>query len=173
MFCSIYKWLISQAKDSRKPLPASVSRHIQHCASCREFVNLHNSLRESTVKDLPCLPEEKERVLATKIISALERNAEPRKARVRRPVLIPVVVSSLVLVVVAVGIYILTLPQLNSTHLLNSLSEIDHTISTFEERLENINSPLDAEYADLKQTVRSTTEFFASYLDVKIGQGPE
>jgi len=173
MFCSIYKWFISQAKDSRKPLLASVNRHIQHCASCREFVSLHDSLMDTSIKDLPCLPDEKESVLATKIISALDRNTEPRKARVRRPVLIPVFVSSLVLVVVAVGIYFLTAPRTSSTHLLNSLSEIDQTISTFEERLENINSPLDAEYADLKQTMRSATEFFVSYLDVKIGRGTE
>jgi hypothetical protein len=173
MFCSIYKWFISQAKDSRKPLPASVNRHIQHCASCREFVNLHDSLMESTVKDLPCLPEEKERVLAAKIISAIDRNVEPRKARVRMPAFIPVVISSLVLVVVAVGIYFLTAPRPSSTHLLESLSEIDNTISSFEERLDKISSPLDTEYSDLKQTMRSTSQFFASYLDVKIGHGTE
>ena len=169
MFCSIYKWFISQAKDSRKPIPASVNRHIRHCVSCREFIDLHDSLMESSIKDLPCLPEKEKSHLATKILSALERNTEPRVARLRRPILIPVVTSSLVFAIVAAGIYFLTLPQPNPTSFLNSLSEIDHTISTVEERLENINSPLDAEYADLKQTMRSTTEFFASYLDVKIG----
>jgi hypothetical protein len=173
MFCSIYKWFISQAKDSRKPIPAFVNRHIQHCASCREFLDLHDSLMESSIKDLPCLPEKDESLLATKILSALDRNTESRVARVRRPILIPVVTSSLIFVAVAVGIYFLTLPQPSPTPFLSSLSEIDHTISTFEERLENINSPLDAEYADLTQTMRSTTEFFASYLDVKIGQGSE
>lgn len=173
MFCSIYKWFISQAKDSRKPLPASVNRHIQRCSSCREFVDLHNSLVETSVKDLPCLPSEKESALATKIISALEGKSVPRKAPVRGPVLIPVVVSSLVLVVVAVGIYVLTVPRPSSTHLLNSLSAIDSTISSFEERLEKIDSPLDAEYAELKLTMKSTTDFFTSYLDVKIGQRKE
>ena len=173
MFCSIYKWFISQAKDSGKPIAASVNRHIQRCASCRGFVDLHESLMEASAKDLPCLPDEKESALATKIISALDRKAESGKAPARRPVLIPVFVSSLVLMAVAIGLYFLTVPQPSSAHLLNSLSEIDNTISSFEERLEKINSPLDAEYADLKQTMRSTTEFIASYLDVKIGQGTE
>ena len=128
---------------------------------------------DTSVKDLPCLPEEKESVLATKIISALDQNTEPRKARVLMPAFVPVVISSLVLVVVAVGIYFLTAPRPSSAHLLKSLSEIDKTIFSFEEQLDKINSPLDAEYADLKQTMRSTTQFFASYLDVKIGQGTE
>jgi hypothetical protein len=128
---------------------------------------------ESNVKDLPCLPEEKEKILTTKIISALERDAEPGKVRARKQALIPVMVSSLVLFFVAVGIYFVTIPRPSSTQLLESLSAIDESISAFEERLENFNSPLDAEYADLKQTMRSTTEFFASYLDVKIGQGTD
>jgi hypothetical protein len=173
MFCSIYKWFISQAKDSGKPIAASVNRHIQRCASCHEFVNLHESLIATNFKDLSCLPDEKESALVTKIISALDRNGEPGKAPTRRPVLIPVFVSSLVLMAVAIGLYFLTLPRPSSAHLLNSLSEIDNTISSFEERLEKINSPLDAEYADLKQTMKSTTEFFAFYLDVKIGQDTE
>jgi hypothetical protein len=128
---------------------------------------------ESSFKDLPCLPDEKEKILATKIISSFERNVEPGKVRARKPALIPAIVSSLVLIFVAVGIYFFTAPRPSSTHLLESLAEIDHTMSTLEERLENFNSPLDAEYADLKQTMRSTTQFFASYLDVKIGQGTE
>jgi len=53
------------------------------------------------------------------------------------------------------------------------VSTDSNTISSFEERLERINSPLDAEYADLKQTMKFTTEFFAFYLDVKIGQDTE
>jgi hypothetical protein len=128
---------------------------------------------ESGVIDHPCLPDGKENDLVTTIISALERNGDPKDVREPKRVLIPVFASSLVFVVIAAGIYILTVPRPNSTNLLNSLSEIDHTISTLEERLENINSPLDAEYADLKNTMKLTTQFFASYLDVKIGQGSE
>lgn len=173
MFCSIYKWFISQAKDSRKPLPASVNRHIRRCASCRAFVDLHESLMATSVKDLPCISDEKKSALAANIIAALDGNAESRKSPARRSALIPVFVSAFVILAVATGIYFLTAPRPNSTQFLNSLSAIDNTISTFEERLDKINSPLDAEYADLKQTVKSTTEFFASYLDVKIGQGTE
>jgi hypothetical protein len=173
MFCSIYKWFISQAKDSRKPFPASLNRHIQRCASCREFANLHESLKETNVKDLPCLTDEKESALTTKIISALDRNEEPLKASARRPALIPAFVSFFVLMAVAAGIYFTTLSRPSSTLLLNSLSEIDNTIASLEERLEQINSPLDVEYAGLKETMKSTTEFFAAYLDVKIGQGTE
>ena len=173
MFCAIYKWFISQAKDSRKPLPASVNRHIQRCASCREFVDLHESLMETSVKDLPCISDEQKSALAANIFAALDSNAESGKPPARRSALVPAFVSSFALLAVAAGIYFLTAPRPNSTHLLNSLSAIDDTISSFEERLDNIHSPLDAEYADLKQTMKSTTEFFASYLDIKIGKGTE
>ena len=173
MFCAIYKWFISQTKDSRKPLPASINRHIQRCPTCREFVELHESLIDTTVKDLPCISDEKKSALAANVIAALERDQEIEKLPARRTALIPVFVSSLVLIAVAAGIYFLTAPQPSSSHLLDSLSTIDNTISSFEERLDKINSPLDVEYADLKQTVKSTTEFFASYLDVKIGHGTD
>ncbi len=173
MFCSIYKWFISQAKDSRKPIPASINRHIERCASCREFVDLHESLIETSVKDLPCLPDEKESALSTKIISALDKNMGPQKVPHRRPAFVPVIVSSFVLMVVAVGIYFLTIPRPTSTYFQDSLSEIDNTISAFEEQLGKIDSPLDTEYAGLKQSMQSTTEFFSAYLDIKIGQGTE
>lgn len=173
MFCTIYKWFVSQAKDSQKPLPASVNRHIQRCASCRSFLDLHESLMETSVKDLPCIDDEKQSALTANILAALDTHAEPKKLPARRISLIPVSVSVFVLLAVAAGIYFLTIPRPNSTYLLNSLSAIDNTISSFEERVDTINSPLDAEYAGLKQTMKSTTEFFASYLDIKIGQGGE
>ena len=173
MFCTIYKWFVSQAKDSKKPLPASINRHIQRCASCRAFLDLHESLMETSVKDLPCIDDEKQSALAANIFAALDGHAEPKKLPAKRISLIPVSVSVFVLLAVAAGIYFLTTPRPNSTYLLSSLSVIDNTISSFEERLDTINSPLDAEYADLKQTMKSATEFFASYLDVKIGQGGE
>lgn len=171
MFCTIYKWFVSQAKDSQKPLPASVKRHIQRCTSCRSFLDLHESLTETSVKDLPCIDDEKQSALTANILAALDTHAEPKKLPARRISLIPV--SVFVLLAVAAGIYFLTIPRPNSTYLLNSLSAIDNTISSFEERVDTINSPLDAEYAGLKQTMKSTTEFFASYLDIKIGQGGE
>lgn len=173
MFCSIYKWLISQALDSGKPLSKSLSRHLNRCTSCREFVNLHRSLEEMNIKDLPCLPEERERAIAAKIISALNRSPEEEKAPTRRAVLLPVFVSALVLVAIATSIYFLAVPRSGPGYLLDSFAEIDGTISSFEDRLERMGFPLEAEYADLKQTMKSTTEFFASYLDIKIGQGPE
>ena len=117
------------------------------------------------------MSDEKKSALAAHIIRALESDREPIEPPAKKTSLIPVFVSTLVILVVASGIYFLTIPRPSSTPFLDSLSAIDNTISSFEERLDNFNSPLDAEYAGLKQTMRSTTEFFASYLDVKIGQG--
>ncbi|MGD9346039.1 MAG: hypothetical protein PVH84_09275 [Candidatus Aminicenantes bacterium] len=173
MFCAIYKWFISSAQDSRKPIPTFLNRHIQRCESCREFAELHESLTETSIKDLPCIDDDKKSVLASSIISALDNERETVKPPDRRTSLIPVFVSSFVLLAVAAGIYFLTSPRPNSSHFFNSLSAIDNTISSFEERLDKVNSPLQTEYEDLKQTMKSTTEFFASYLDVKIGQGTE
>jgi hypothetical protein len=117
------------------------------------------------------MSDEKKSALTAHIIRALESDREPIKSPAKRTSLIPVFVSTLAILAVASGIYFLTVPRPSPTSLLDSLSAIDNTISSFEERLDNFNSPLDAEYAGLKQTMRSTTEFFASYLDVKIGQG--
>jgi hypothetical protein len=173
MFCSIYKWLISQALDSAKPLSGSLSRHIHRCASCREFLELHRSLEAMNIKDLPSLPGEKEGTLVDRIVFALNRSPEIEQAPTRRNALVPVFVSALVLVVIATSIYFLTVPRQGPGNLLASLAEIDGTISTFEDRLEKLDTPLEAEYTDLKQAMKSTTEFFASYLDVKIGQNTE
>jgi hypothetical protein len=128
---------------------------------------------ETSVIDLPCIGDDKMRVLTTNIITALDRNTDAVKPPARRTTLIPVFVSSFVLLAVAAGIYFLTSPRPDSTYLFNSLAAIDNTISSFEEKLDNVNSPLATEYEDIKQTMRSTTEFFVSYLDVKIGRGTE
>jgi hypothetical protein len=128
---------------------------------------------KTSIKDLPCMSDEKTSVLATQIHAALDSEQESEKLPTRRKTLIPVFVSSFVILAVAAGIYFLTTPRPSSSNLLKSLSEIDSTIYSFEERIDKFNSPLDAEYAGLKQTMKSTTEFFASYLDVKIGQGTQ
>jgi len=173
MFCAIYKGFISLAQDSGKPIPAFANRHIQRCDSCREFAGLHESLMETNVKDLSCIGDDKKSVLAANIIAAFDNDPEKAKSPARRSSLIPVFVSAFALLAVAAGIYFLTSPRPESAYLFNTLSALDNTITSFEERLDKVNSPLVTEYEDLKQTVRSTTEFFASYLDVKIGQGSE
>ncbi len=37
MLCKIYRWKVSGAIDSGKPVPDAVKRHLLRCASCREF----------------------------------------------------------------------------------------------------------------------------------------
>jgi len=37
MFCTFYKWLISNTLDTTKPLSPLLRRHIQRCADCHNF----------------------------------------------------------------------------------------------------------------------------------------
>ncbi|UCC39041.1 MAG: hypothetical protein JSV96_14705 [Candidatus Aminicenantes bacterium] len=170
MFCSIYKWQISRALDSRKSLSGSVAHHIRRCPSCREFAQFSESLENKCTEDMSALLNGYNGRLNAKAISALDKHPEPKPAPKRRPALIPVLATAAVLLVVSISILWIIIPSSNKVTPLNQLSELGITKTSFENMLGKVGSPFEEEFVELKQTMKSTANFLISRIDVRIGE---
>jgi hypothetical protein len=173
MFCSLYKWHISQALDSEKPIAGLVKRHIRRCASCREFARFCKSLREKLDQDKLDLIKSFNKRVDKKIISSLDKKPEPRTVPPRKAILVPVAATALLIITVALGIIFLKVPRSNEMRSLTRLPSFNIPEAPLESMLVKIESPMDEEIYNLKQTVKSTGEYLISCLDFKIGERKE
>ncbi len=76
MFCSIYKWFISRSQDLEKPLAGPVGRHLHRCASCREYAEFCESLKNRSAQDIAGYLDDYNGALNEKIVSALDTRPE-------------------------------------------------------------------------------------------------
>ncbi len=170
-----YRWMISQALDSGKGLAGVVTRHIRHCKACGDFYRLSQSLNHKLVQEGSGFLKESNDTLNEKIISALVTKSTPplTKSRIHLP--IPALTAALVVLAVTVGIILQTIPVNVNTpstnkNPLSALSEFDIAKVSFKEIIGRIESPIESEMLDLKQSIKSAAEFLISCLDVKIGE---
>ena len=173
MFCPLYKWHISQALDSGKPIAGLVKRHIRRCASCREFAHFCESLRQRLDHDKLDLIKSFNKRVDEKIIASLDKKPEPRTVPHRKAILVPVVTATLLIMAVALGIILLKTPQSNEIRPLTRLPAFNIPEAPLESVLAKIESPMDEEINNLKQTVKSTGEYLISCLDFNIGEETE
>ena len=176
MFCTVYKWLISQAADSGKPVSGFVKNHTQRCDSCREFARLCESLKPKFAQDKYAILKNYDEALSKKIISALpkERVSEsgdqriPRKFLAQRPVLVTSLSAVFLVAAISVSIIFIAVPRSKDMSSFGHPSEWVSAASP-ESFLAKAESPLETEYQELKKTVDTTTKFLRSYLDFHIG----
>jgi len=179
MFCSIYKWKISQAMDSRKPTSGKVQKHISKCDSCREYAELCTSLKPRFIQDKQSTLENFDETLNKKIMSAIPellefdsesgRKASWQKYPFRRPVLIPSLAAAFTVLVISISIIFLALPRSKQVPSLGQISTLVSAASP-EGILSKVESPLEKEYTELKRTLESTSKFLISSFDLRIGQ---
>lgn len=176
MFCTVYKWLISQAADSGKPLSGFVKNHTQRCDSCREFAQICESLKPKFAQDKHAILKNYDEALSKKIISALpkERASEsgrpriPRKFLARRPVLVPSLAAAFLVVAISASIIFIAVHRSKNMGPFGHPSELVNAASP-EVLLAKAESPLETEYQELKKTLNTTTKFLRSCLDFHIG----
>ena len=157
MFCSIYKWFISQALDSGKNVSKSVNRHLHHCSSCREFAAFCGELKERTDKEKSYFLERKEAALNKKIISALAKDTAPKKIPSRKPLLRPVLAAASLALIIFSGIFIFNTTTRDNavpSESLFSLSSVDVPVDNV---LMKIDSPLQNELLSLKDMTNTKT----------------
>jgi hypothetical protein len=179
MFCSIYKWKISQAMDSGKPTSSKVQRHMTKCDSCREYAELCTSLKPKFTQDKQAILEEFDESLNKKIMSGIPEHIDPgsepsrrihaRKFSFRRPALIPSLAAALTVLVISISIIFLTLPRAKQRPTLGQISTLFSAASP-EDVLSKVESPLEKEYAELKRTFESTSKYLISSFDFRLGQ---
>lgn len=168
MFCSIHKWFISQALDSGKPITGPVERHLRRCASCQEFVQFCESLKQRSIQDRPDFLKMYNESLKEKIISSLDK-VPTRSVKSRKPLLVPILTAACLLLVISISIIWLRAPDSRQLPLLNQLFEYDFAKISVEDTLVKIQSPMKEEILELRETMKSTAEFLLACLDPNIG----
>jgi hypothetical protein len=180
MFCAIYKWLISQAANSGKPLSGRLLLHTRRCDSCHEFAQFCGSLKTKLAQDKQAILDSHEKTVDQKIIAMLSkelasipgRQAEPRRSRTQRPALVPVLAAAFFVLAVSISIIYFTALRSEKEISLGRISELVSRASP-EDVLGRFESPLEREYLELKQTLDSTTKFLLSSFNYHIGQQAE
>ncbi len=176
MFCTVYKWLISQAADSEKPISGFVKNHTHRCDSCREFAQLCESLKPKLEKDKHAILKKADKALNKKIISALSKEKAPLSARqgtvrtylARKPALIPSLVAVCLVIAISLSIIFIVIPHSRDRSSFGRPSELVSAASP-RALLVKAESPLEKEYLGLKKTFNTTTEYLRSVLDFHIG----
>jgi hypothetical protein len=177
MFCTAYKWLISQAADSEKPVSRLVKNHTRRCDSCRAFAQHCESLKPKFAQDKLALFENADRALDKKILSALaeesvsvsERHMASRIFVSRRPALVPSLAAALFVLAISLSLIFIVIPHSKKADSFGRPSEWVSAASP-PELLAKAKSPLEREYQELKKTFNSTTEYLRSALDFHIGK---
>lgn len=179
MFCSIYKWKISQAMDSGKTISHTVHKHMQRCDSCREYAEFCTSLKPRFTQDKKSIFGDLDRALNEKILSSIPdvlrpapepgRRTSGQKFSLRRPALIPSFAAALTVLAAVIGILFLVLPRTEQTPALGQISAYVSAASP-EEVLSRVESPLEKEYAELKRTFESTGRYLIQSFEFRLGQ---
>jgi hypothetical protein len=176
MFCTVYKWLISQAADSEKTLSGFVKNHTLRCNSCREFAQLCESLKPKLAKDKLAILKKADEALDKKIIAALSKEKAPPSARqgkvrtylARKPALVPSLAAACLVIAISLSIIFIVIPLSRDRSSFGRPSELVSAASP-RALLVKAESPLEKEYLGLKKTFNTTTEYLRSVLDFHIG----
>lgn len=174
MFCTVYKWLMSQAADSKKPISGFVKNHTHRCDSCREFAQLCESLKPKLAKDKQAILKKTDDALNRKILSALSKekvSPSGRQGRVRiylaqKPALIPSLAAACLVFAISLSIIFIVIPLSRDRSSFGRPSELVSAASP-RALLVKAESPLEKEYLGLKKTFNTTTEYLRSVLDFK------
>lgn len=176
MFCTVYKWLISQAADSEKPISSFVKNHAHRCDSCREFAQLCESLKPKLSKDKHVILKKTDEALNKKIISALSKEKAALSGRqgtvrtylAQKPTLVASLAAACLVLVISLSIIFIVIPLSRDTSSIGRPSELVSATSP-RALLVKAESPLEKEYLGLKKTFNTTTEYLRSVLDFHIG----
>ncbi len=178
MFCSIYKWKISQAMDSGKSISSLMQRHLQKCNSCREYAEFCTSLKPKFTQDKQVILQDIDKSLNKKIMMAIREQNGPgtgalekspaHKFSLRQPALIPSLAAVLTVLIISISIIFFVLPRSKQRPAIDQISTLLSAASP-KDVLSRVESPLETEYAELKRAFESTSKYLISSFDLRIG----
>lgn len=171
MFCSIYKWKVSRAMDSSKPLSAPVKHHLRRCTSCREFARLSDELERRLTEDAAALLESADASLGKRVMSSLDvRGRAESPARPTRLPLRPVLAMAASLTIVALSILWFTTSRSPKMPSLGPLFEFDAPRAYVANAMQKAESPYEKEIQEWKQAFKSTAAFLQARLEIGLGE---
>jgi hypothetical protein len=175
MWCFVHKWNISRAIDSGKAPAGLTRRHLEKCASCREFSRVSRDLGKRLADDAAVLIDSADASLTGRVISTVAAagpndSLSPVPSRPRFFHLRPVWAAAASLALVF-GISLLWTVTQRSAKMpaLDPLFKLDAPRAYLENALQKAEAPYKEEIKELKQTLESTADYLVSRLDVNLG----
>ncbi|MCP4218345.1 MAG: hypothetical protein GY765_27155 [bacterium] len=187
MFCFMFKWFVSSAMDTGKPLSTFVRRHINSCSGCKRFADAAGILDKQLAAEaekfiLPADGQLEERIIAALNSPVSNQSGEVLHAgdskvtrffNPSRRLLGPALAAALVVLLVTAGIWLMVSPmdsgsqfEENSTMQLPVFQVPNNTLQKITDTVE---SPLQQEVQSLENAAKSAKNFFAVQLNVKLG----
>ena len=166
MLCSLRKWRISKTFDTGKPLSHSLKRHMNTCRGCRDFFQVGHDLQHMPPYALDAPSEADISFMSQRIMTALQADPASEKPARKKTFLIPALSSAAALVVFVLAIVVLIPSPSADLTLLNPFSQWGAAKSTVSSLWEDIQSPYQMEWENLKSSLNSATDFFLSFVDL-------
>jgi hypothetical protein len=173
MLCSIYKWQISRALDSRKPPSGLVKRHLRRCASCSEFFRLGEETGGRLAEDAAALLRAADPSLGKRVLSSLdvgERVKSPAPSPPKSWGWRPVIAAAASLTLVSISLVLVLTSHHAKMPALDPAFGIEAPGVYLEKAIEKAGSPYAAEIQGLKQTLKSKADAIQACLDVNLGE---
>jgi hypothetical protein len=170
MLCTFYKWKISRAFDSGKPLSAAVKSHAGRCGSCHEFLRLSEKLQQRLTEDAASLfasgvPED----IGKRVLSSLPPEApgrSPDLQKLRRLRLRPVLVAAGALLIISIGTFWIVTSRSNKMPSLDSLFAFDSPRAELQKALLKAESPYEKEIQELRRALSSAAAYLQARFDI-------
>lgn len=166
MLCFLYRWFLSRSIDLDKPIPAFLSRHRQRCHSCQEFSDFCTALK-------PKAAHEFKNLLNDSSVSPHKRVPFQEKTKTvntrKRLFSIPSLSAAAAVLVIFVCLVWLTFFPVED----KDFPDINLTSLSLKKAAMNLEDPYEKEYLELKRTVKSTADYLAACLDIRINNSIE
>lgn len=166
MLCSLRKWHISKTFDTGKTLSHSLKRHMNTCHGCRDFFQVGQDLQQMSPDAFAAPSEADISHLPQRIMTSLQADPVSEKPDRKRPFLIPALSSAAALVVFVLAVVVLIPSPSADLTLLNPLSQWGAAKSTVSSLWEDVQSPYQMEWENLKSSLNSAADFFLSFVDL-------
>ncbi len=186
MLCKIYRWKVSGAIDSGKPVPDAVKRHLLRCVSCREFAAAAEEMGQRLSRDAGVLTAAGGQALSERIKASLGSAQVPGDSRVSpgwagddlkprsRPKtgfrLSPVLATAAALVVVGAGVLWVSTSRPRPTPDLAPSFQIEKPGTYLIAAVQKVNSPYEKEMQLWKETLGSAARTIEASFDIGLGQ---
>jgi hypothetical protein len=171
VLCRIYRWKLSGAIDSGKPLSGSVKRHLLRCSSCREFSRLAEDTGRRLTRDAGVLLGSVDPKLAKRVQASLGDRIESTESLSGHGVrLRPILAAAAALVVVGASVLWVVRSRPQRMPALTPPYQIEQPRSYLVAALEKVRSPYEKEIRLWKDTFDSTAETLKACFDIGLGE---
>jgi hypothetical protein len=172
MLCFLHEWNISRALDTGKPLSRLTERHLDGCASCREFSRLGREMERRLIGEAASIPGGPELEIGEKVRKAVTGlGPYPSSPGIRPGILSyrPALAAALLLAAMGVGLFWLARPRSAGLPPIAALIDLDARRAGLIGALKKAESPYDEELQGLKRAFLSTADFLAARFNTGLG----